>query len=225
MPKQWQKPKGMHAAIARKVLEGKICGARTRAGKFCMQKPIKRTDGKPKPWRCRMHGGKIHKHPNGKPPGLVPGHQINKTFGIWAEALTEEEKNHWYEMTDDSLEALIKFVKIRLRRTVIAQMNYEKDYGGPREEKHTALDTIETTTGGLSGGVPRIAPEIKKIRKMPNFENIINSQITQLVRLIGQQQSLTGAGNLTSQQKAELAVNLLAQARSQVVEPSGAESS
>lgn len=85
-----------------------ICGAKTRSGLPCRNRPMKNG-------RCRMHGGKSTGPPQGNKNAVTTGEYET----IWMDALDEQERVLFYAVDTDVLKQLdeeIRLITIRERR-------------------------------------------------------------------------------------------------------------
>ncbi len=81
------------------------CHAKTRSGGRCKNRAMENG-------RCRMHGGKTPK-----------GQMNNLRHGVYAEALTESEKEAWERIPIGSIDDEIRLAKLQLKRAFKAQMD------------------------------------------------------------------------------------------------------
>lgn len=112
-----------------------LCGAKTRSGQPCKNRAM--SNG-----RCRMHGGKAtdtHK-----------GNQNARTHGLYANGLTDEEKQVYHHVEIGSIDDELRMAKIRLRRALIAEVGEQ------------ALELIERQESpSMLGGLPDYDEMIK----------------------------------------------------------------
>lgn len=83
------------------------CGAKTRSGQPCRNRAM--PNG-----RCRMHGGKN--------TGAPKSNQNAKTHGLYASALTDEEKRLWNQIELGNVDDELRMAKIRLARALRLEM-------------------------------------------------------------------------------------------------------
>ncbi len=94
------------------------CGARTRRGTACRRWPIK---GK---HRCRLHGGKS----SGAPPAALMGNNNATKHGSYAKAILPHERPLVPQIRAlaGTLDEELVLLRLQLRRTVVAQSQYER---------------------------------------------------------------------------------------------------
>ena len=101
------------------------CGAKTRGGLPCRKPPLA---GKT---RCKLHGGASIYNQNAK------------THGIYANTLTEDERNQWNDVKIGSIDEELKLCRLRLVRALTAE-----NQNGVTPE----LDEITEKTNGDGDG-------------------------------------------------------------------------
>lgn len=112
------------------------CGAKTRGGSPCKRHALK---GKA---RCALHGGKSSGPPKGS--------QNAKTHGLYAGALTDEEKRVWHQVELGTVDDELRMAKIRLARALRLELASDD------------LDLIERTEAPtMLGGIPDYDEMIK----------------------------------------------------------------
>lgn len=100
------------------------CGAKTRSGEPCKKSPL---NGKE---RCKLHGGATPK-----------GTQNAKTHGIYAQTLSQVERDQWDDLQLGSVDDELRLCRLRLVRA----LNAENENGAKPE-----LDEI-TVKPGIDG--------------------------------------------------------------------------
>lgn len=134
---EWIAPPDMPDYMVLDVLNGVICGALAGGegdDKYCRSIPVKGIDRKkPVPWRCKKHGG----IPENK---ARPGNDNARSFGIYASALSEEEKALRNQCYADGVEDEIAMLRIRLKRSVDAEAHaFERRGDDPEIFRRRAL--------------------------------------------------------------------------------------
>ena len=143
-----------------------LCGAKTRAGKPCQNAAM--ANG-----RCRMHGGKSTGAPKNNQNSVKAG-------ALYSDYYTDEEKLLAEELELESIDAELRWCKIRLNRAL-------------KLEAEQAAEAVEleriVETPALVGGVPitddpDVPPVQQKTFVRKDYEPIIQ-------RLLGRIESLT----------------------------------
>ncbi len=120
---EWVAPDDMPDELVLDTLNGLICGEDTGGegeGKYCVSRPANGVDKKsPKPWRCRKHKGREKPKPKKR-----TGNRMK--YGLYGDALFEEERELWERCEADKIEEEIKMAKLRLRRALVAEKDAKK---------------------------------------------------------------------------------------------------
>lgn len=152
------------------VFNGVVCGALIPDGpgddKYCRTPPANADRTKPAPYRCRSHGG--------VPAAQArPGHTNSQKYGLYTDALFDEERELWEKTTADSVDEEIVMAKLRLRRALIAEKAAE-----------TAVEYIDEEDG----------PEGRKVKtRYATMTKLVDQIMSQLARLYALKSSRTGA--------------------------------
>lgn len=139
-----------------------LCGAKSRTGFPC--RGIAMANG-----RCRMHGGTN--------PGAPRGSQNALKLGMYSNIIREDEMDIQFEL--GSVDAELHLCRLKLRRAVTAQEEWDEALASQNEEQIEAqqeLVEVETQNGERPFGKDADTLPFsgtKKIKKRPNFEEII----------------------------------------------------
>lgn len=173
----WVAPDDMPDHVVLDVMNGVVCGALVRGGKgddkFCRTPPANEDRTKAAPYRCRKHGGI---------PSLKArrGNTNAQKYGLYTDALFDDEKELWAKTTADSVDEEIVMAKVRLRRALIAE-----------KEAKTAVEHIDEEVGTLGDhdGVEVVMKVKTRYSTMTKLVDQIMSQLARLYALKSSRQS------------------------------------
>jgi uncharacterized protein YjcR len=152
-----------------------ICGAKTRSGGVCRNKPMENG-------RCRYHGGKT--------PGAPIGNQNARKHGLYSEYYTDEEAQQIGEIKLGSVEDELKLCRIKLRRWLKYQNEIdqkldqgEDEAGMKLEEKETEQIVIKENDEPGEPATELPAEKVKFKRKRINIEDNIDRLLRRIESL------------------------------------------
>lgn len=164
----WVAPDDMPDHVVLDVINGVVCGALNPKGKgddkYCRSIPASVDRKRPAPWRCRKHGGVPSKN-------IRPRNAHNLKYGLYGDALFEEEKELWLKTTAETVDEEIVMAKLRLRRALVA----EKD-------AKFAVEHYEEETGELADHQGE-AVLMKRKTRFANMTRLVDQITNQLARL------------------------------------------
>ena len=165
----WTAPDDMPDHIVLDTLAGVVCGAVIRGAKgddrFCRTAPADVDRSKPSPYRCRSHGG----IPENK---ARPGNTNALKYGLYTEALHEDERELWAKTTAESVDEEIVMAKVRLRRALIAESkaeyaveHYDEEIGklGETDDGREVVLKIKTRFANMTKLVDQIVNQIARL--------------------------------------------------------------
>lgn len=139
------------------------CGATTRQGSAC--KDIAMENG-----RCKRHGGKST---GAKEPAKGADSGTNK-FGIYGAYVRDDERDLDFEL--GSVDAELRLVRIRLKRTFEARKQWEEDVAAKRVEMQADADgnmvLIEHVEDESITKDGNVVPTKKRTFRLPDFDKI-----------------------------------------------------
>jgi hypothetical protein len=113
--------------MARKS-NGPRCGAKTKKGGTCQGVALENG-------RCRLHGGTASKRATVRRPAW------SIARGLYTDGLHEEEMDIYGSVEIGTLELELKFLRVQLRRIVMAQKAYEEIHDRLAGEDWETMDT------------------------------------------------------------------------------------
>lgn len=195
----WIPPDDMPPEQVRAVKAGRMCGAPLRkAGGYCKNPPAKKHN-KYIPYRCKAHGAQR---------GGKPGNMNNLRHGLYAKALLPGEAELLEGVKPGNLDWEIRITKLRLMRALNAEKEQIEKLKSDNPE--SAFEVYESNRE-VSTGADGKGSSIKRTQKshVVDFNNKINSLINQLVKLENQRYVLMGGTDMTPEQRAHVANNIL----------------
>lgn len=202
------------------VIAGIICGGRLRnrhKNMYCMLEPVPNQValGRPKPHRCKWHGGNVPSHL------LLTPEMRNKwvKHGIYADCLLPGEEEEYKGILDtgtNSLDYEIAITKIRLRRAIKAERDQHQAKSIGENEAAMELTSVEYTEETEVNPLTQQPNARRKTeRKLVDYGRAIHSVVLELGKLFQQKAILQGE-DMSQEERARKAREALAEARQSI---------
>jgi len=141
--------------------------------------------------RCRLHGGKSYQ---------IKGNKHAMKHGIYADGLTDEEKEIQDKIQVDDLEDEIRLCKLRIRRAMVARKEVEADLTNPSvgfevSEVRQYQSESEKANAPEGQDKPDSSTQTRRemVRKRPDYDAIIDRYMGRLGSLLRTRAELLGA--------------------------------
>ncbi len=195
----WVQPGDMPDVLAVRVALGEACGSRlTKGVGYCRRNPVEGQEDKCLPHRCKLHGGKTEKP--------AKGSSRASKHGIYQDLVKVPESRNYTRFRDgEPLDEEIAFLRIRLRRIVVAEIEQgERLDSDDRVEVRRALRTLQVERKYVSTPEGNTVEE-RRLRRAPDFSKLLDQCVRQIARLVAAREMCHDTGQVGDSERARRA--------------------